>query len=54
VHAALQEAFLDADQQVISEHAQKDVGLGAVLELMKDRPFHQQSLEGAEGSDLPL
>jgi hypothetical protein len=32
VNAAVEETLLDTDQQVIDEHAQKDVGLGAMLE----------------------
>jgi hypothetical protein len=49
VNAAVQEALLDTDQQVIGQHAQEDVGLGALLELMKDRPLHQRALKRAEG-----
>ena len=48
--AAVEESLLDTDQQMIGEHAQEDVGLGAVLELVEDRPFQQRTLECAEGA----
>jgi hypothetical protein len=44
VKAVVEEALLDANQQVIGEHAQKDMGLGAAFELMTDRRFHQRLL----------
>lgn len=50
MNGAVKETLLDTDQQVIGEHAQKDMGLGAMLKLVKDRPFLQRSLERAEGS----
>ena len=34
--------MLDGRQQVIGEHTKKDVSLGPVLELMKNRPSHQR------------
>jgi len=51
--AAVEKTLLDADQQMIGEHAQEDVGLGAMLELVKNRPFRQRRLERAEGSLHP-
>src|SRR5438105_15497477 len=51
--AAVEESLLDTDQQMIGEHAQEDVGLGAVLELVEDRPFHQRTLESAESRLRP-
>src|SRR5207237_3909577 len=49
VHAGLQEAVLDGGQQMVSQHAKKNVGLGAVLQMMKNRPLHQRTLDVAEG-----
>src|SRR5205814_2133621 len=54
VHAGLQEAVLDGGQQMVSQHAKKNVGLGAVLQMMKNRPLHQRSLDVAEGIQTPL
>src|SRR5438045_2949770 len=49
VHAGLQEAVLDGGQQMVSQHAKKNVGLGAVLQMMKNRALHQRTLDVAEG-----
>src|SRR5713101_9882749 len=38
MHALVQEALLDRDEQVVGEHAEEDVRLHAVLEVMEDRP----------------
>ena len=49
VHALIQEALLDRDEQVVGEHAEEDVGLDPMLQVMKDRPLHERTLHGAEG-----
>src|SRR6266851_757212 len=42
-------ALVDGDKQMVGEHAEEDVGLHAVLEVMEDRALHQRALQGAEG-----
>ena len=41
--------MLDGGQQMVSQHAKENVGLGAVLQMMKNRPLHQRTLDVAEG-----
>src|SRR5438046_9985825 len=49
VDDGLQEAVIDGGQQMVSQHAKKNVGLGAVLQMMKNRALHQRTLDVAEG-----
>ena len=44
-----QKAGLDRDQQVIGQHAEKDVSLHSILELMEDRAFPERTLEIPKG-----
>src|SRR5215218_4282193 len=44
-----QKAGLDRDQQVIGQHAEKDVSLHSILEVMEDRSLPEWTLEIAKG-----
>src|SRR5215468_1958208 len=47
--ALVEKALLDGDQQMVSEHAEEDVSLDTVLELVEDRPLAQRTLHVTEG-----
>src|SRR5581483_4190941 len=49
VNLLSQEAGFDRDQQVVSQHAEKDVGLDSILELMENRSLPQRALQIAKG-----
>src|SRR5208283_4483438 len=53
VNAAVQESLLDRDQQVISQHTEEDVSLGAILQMMEDRPLSEGTLHPTEGGFHP-
>ena len=40
--------LLDGHEEMVGEHAEEDVGLHAVLEVVEDRALHQGSLQGAK------
>src|SRR4051794_18214645 len=44
-----QEAGFNRDQQVIGQHAEKDVSLHSILEVMENRALPQRALEIAKG-----
>jgi len=48
VYAGVQERSLNANQQMISQHAKEDVGLNPALQVMKNGPFHQWAFHAAE------
>src|ERR1035441_10605967 len=45
VDASIQQGFLDGDQQMVGQHAEKYVRLHASLFVVKDRPLPQGRLE---------
>src|SRR5215468_1693609 len=49
MNARLQEPMLDGGQQMVSQNAKENVGLCPVLQMMKDRPLHQRTLDITEG-----
>ena len=49
VGVTIQKSLLDSRQQMVSQDTEKDVGLGAILQMMKDRAFHQGTLHGTKG-----
>ena len=49
VRALVQELFLDGDQQVVGQDAQKNVRLGAPLQVVEDRTLHQRAFHGPKG-----
>ena len=49
VDAVVEECLLDRDQQMVGEHAEEDVGFGAVLGLMEDRACGERRFHVAEG-----
>jgi len=49
VYVLVQQGLLNGDQQMIGQHAQKDVRLYAPLFLMVDRSFRQRALQRPEG-----
>ncbi len=44
MNTVIEKTLLDADQQMIGRHAE-DMGLGAMLKLVKGRLFREQRLE---------
>jgi hypothetical protein len=51
--AAIQESLLDGYQQTLGQHAEENVCLGAMLQMMEDRPLHQGALHGTKGRFHP-
>src|SRR5207249_6279759 len=49
VNPGFEESMLDGRQQMIGQYTKEDVRLGAVLEVMKNGPLHQWTLDVAEG-----
>ena len=49
MHALIEEVLVDADEHVVGEHAEEDVGLDPMLQVMEDRPLHERTLHVAEG-----
>src|SRR5208283_2004720 len=47
--ALVEQSPLDGDQQMVGEHAEKDVGFGAALGVMEDRPLGERRFHIAEG-----
>jgi len=48
MHPLVPEAFLDGDQKMIGQHAEKNMSLDPMLEVVENRPFHQRALGGSE------
>lgn len=44
VDSLIQEVLFDGDQQMVGQHAEKDVGLGTVLQLVENGTLHQRGL----------
>ena len=49
VEPAVAKGLLDGHQQVVSEHAQEDVRLHSLLEVMEDRPLSERALRTSAG-----
>ena len=47
--ALVEQSPLDGDQQMVGEHAEKDVGFGAALGVMEDWPLGERRFHIAEG-----
>ena len=50
VDAVVEERLFDRGQQMIGEHAEENVGFGAALGVMEDRPFGERQFHVAEGA----
>src|SRR3990172_10259508 len=49
MNSLVEESLLDDGKQVISKDTEKDVRLGATLQVMENRTLHEGTLHGAEG-----
>jgi hypothetical protein len=49
MYTVIQEPFFDGHQEMVSQDAEEDVRLRAILEMVEDGPLQQRTLHGPEG-----